>query len=114
MPRSSKGSSSLNSPRQLTRDEIKAQLQADRWIYLAIGPNIWAKAFTADGALEGLKKSAGYSRRQDAKRYVLFACVDPWSYIDDMGGMCYTPRDDRQEHPERLEYVIIEDHSHHA
>lgn len=90
----------------LTRQQIQEALQAEQWIYIAVGPNCWGKGFTQDQAL-----AAAVSNNREARtKHLMYAVVDPWAVIDDMGGICYTPRMDDRQDPNSLrpaEYVEV-------
>lgn len=57
-------------------------------IYIAVGQNIWAKGFTPRQALDGLKQESAQLAKAG---YILYACYDPWAYIDGMGDINYVP-----------------------
>lgn len=71
--------------RESLADADVAQLEKENHIFLAIGPNVWGRGFTHDQAL----RAAGNPRE-----YVILACRDPWSHIDGMGDIVYTPNPD--------------------
>lgn len=87
---------------RLTDDQIAAFLGTDQWIYLAIGPNVWGRGFTEEQAIS----AAGINQRRD--RFIVFACADPWAYINGMGDITYTPRPDgKATVPDPREYVEV-------
>lgn len=70
-------------PGGLSEAQISQHLNAQRWIYLVVGPNVWGKGFTLDQARDAAGKP---------KQYLVYATADPWTYVDGMGCLTYTPR----------------------
>lgn len=68
----------------LNRASVREQLQTECWIYIEVGPNVWGKGFTREQAHEAAGKP---------KHYIVYATSDPWASIDEMGAICYTPRE---------------------
>lgn len=63
-------------------DELGKALREDRH-YLAVGPNLWARGFTKEQALDTLVRQGG-----SRKKFVLYETV-PGVYVNDMGMITY-------------------------
>jgi hypothetical protein len=82
----------------LSAEQIAAKLGTDRWIYLAVGPNVWGRGYAQDQALAAAGKP---------RHVIMFAAADPWAAINEMGDIVYTPREHPEGQPRPLEYVEV-------